>query len=73
MDLLNDFDRIKTHKSILHQVLIMTVPLPACLQLTPEDAQLLLVAQSHIGTKNVDSHMLPYIWKVKDSLLDGLS
>jgi len=37
--------------------------LPAALAPKEEDVQLLLAAQSHIGTKNCDSHMLPYVWK----------
>jgi len=37
--------------------------LPAALAPKEEDIQLLLAAQSHIGTKNCDSHMAPYVWK----------
>lgn len=36
---------------------------PAALQPTDQDIQMLLAAQSHIGTKNVEKAMLPYIWK----------
>jgi len=43
--------------------------LPACLQPTEQDIQLLLAAQSHIGTKNCDSHMAPYVWKRR---IDGV-
>ncbi|KAF7322618.1 40S ribosomal protein S0 [Mycena chlorophos] len=41
----------------------MASKLPAVLSATEEDIQLLLAAQTHIGTKNVDKQMLPYIWK----------
>lgn len=37
--------------------------LPSILQATEEDIQLLLSAQCHIGTKNVDINMLPYVYK----------
>jgi len=36
---------------------------PAILAPTEQDIQSLLAAQSHIGTKNLDSHMEPYVWK----------
>jgi len=37
--------------------------LPAVLNPTDEDIQLLLAAQAHIGTKNCDKQMEPYVWK----------
>jgi len=37
--------------------------LPAILKATEEDIKLLLSAQSHLGTKNCDVHMEPYVWK----------
>ncbi|KAK1922091.1 putative 40S ribosomal protein S0 [Papiliotrema laurentii] len=37
--------------------------LPAALQATEEDIQLLLSAQCHLGTKNCDKTMEPYVWK----------
>ncbi|GAA6021790.1 hypothetical protein JCM10207_002060 [Rhodosporidiobolus poonsookiae] len=37
--------------------------LPAALQATEEDISLLLQAQAHIGTKNVEKKMAPYVWK----------
>ncbi|ORX80809.1 ribosomal protein S2 [Basidiobolus meristosporus CBS 931.73] len=37
--------------------------LPAALNPTEEDIQLLLSAQSHIGTKNCEVAMQPYVWK----------
>ena len=37
--------------------------LPAALAATEEDISLLLAAQAHIGTKNVEKKMQPYVWK----------
>lgn len=37
--------------------------LPAALNATQEDIQLLLAAQVHLGTKNCVKQMLPYVWK----------
>jgi len=36
---------------------------PACLRVTEDDVKLLLAAQSHLGSKNCDSCMVPYVWK----------
>eukprot|EP00158_Paraphelidium_tribonemae_P000686 Partr_v1_DN23170_c0_g1_i1_m44050 putative Required for the assembly and or stability of the 40S ribosomal subunit. Required for the processing of the 20S rRNA- precursor to mature 18S rRNA in a late step of the maturation of 40S ribosomal subunits len=41
----------------------MSTKLPPALSLQETDAQLLLSAQCHIGSKNTESHMMPYIWK----------
>ena len=41
----------------------MSSKLPSILSATEEDIQLLLAAQCHIGTKNCDKHMEPYVWK----------
>lgn len=41
----------------------MSSKLPSVLAATDEEIQLLLAAQSHIGTKNVDKQMEPYVWK----------
>jgi len=41
----------------------MSSKLPAALSATDEDITLLLSAQSHIGTKNADKGMLPYVYK----------
>jgi len=41
----------------------MSSKLPSVLSATEDDIQLLLAAQSHIGTKNCDKSMLPYVWK----------
>ncbi|KAJ2742599.1 structural constituent of ribosome [Coemansia sp. BCRC 34301] len=39
---------------------------PACLNATNEDIQLLLSAKAHLGAQNVDSHMLPYVFKRRE-------
>lgn len=36
---------------------------PLALAPTEQDIQQLLAAQSHIGTKNMEIHMQPYVWK----------
>ena len=36
---------------------------PAILNPTPEDISILLAAQTHIGTKNCEKAMLPYVHK----------
>jgi len=41
----------------------MASKLPAVLSATEEDIQLMLAAQCHLGTKNCDKQMEPYIWK----------
>jgi len=41
----------------------MSSKLPSVLSATEEDIQLLLAAQCHIGVKNCDKHMEPYVWK----------
>ncbi|KAJ6538825.1 40S ribosomal protein S0 [Mycena vulgaris] len=41
----------------------MASKLPAVLSATEEEIQLLLAAQCHIGTKNCDKQMEPYVWK----------
>ncbi|KAJ3332471.1 structural constituent of ribosome [Blyttiomyces sp. JEL0837] len=42
---------------------------PAALAPTEQDIQMLLAAQSHIGTKNIEIRMNPYIWKRRN---DGI-
>lgn len=37
--------------------------LPSVLSATEDEIQLLLAAQCHIGSKNCDKHMEPYVWK----------
>ncbi|SCV00077.1 LAMI_0G02740g1_1 [Lachancea mirantina] len=39
--------------------------LPATFDLTPEDAQLLLAANSHLGSKNVQVHQEGYVFKTR--------
>jgi len=41
----------------------MSSKLPASLSATDEDITLLLSAQSHLGTKNCDQGMIPYVYK----------
>ncbi len=41
----------------------MSSKLPSVLSATDEEIQMLLAAQSHIGTKNCDKQMEPYVWK----------
>jgi len=41
----------------------MSSKLPSILSATEEDIQLLLAAQCHVGTKNCDKQMEPYVWK----------
>jgi len=47
----------------------MASKLPSVLSATEEEIQLLLAAQSHIGTKNCDKQMEPYVWKRRN---DGI-
>jgi small subunit ribosomal protein SAe len=47
----------------------MSSKLPSILSATDEEIQLLLAAQCHIGTKNCDKQMEPYVWKRRS---DGL-
>lgn len=37
------------------------------LQLTSYDMQMLLACQTHIGTKNLETAMEPYVWKRRPS------
>ncbi|KAF5337641.1 hypothetical protein D9758_013033 [Tetrapyrgos nigripes] len=41
----------------------MASKLPSVLSATEDEIQLLLAAQCHIGTKNCDKQMEPYVWK----------
>ncbi|THH02543.1 hypothetical protein EW145_g6737 [Phellinidium pouzarii] len=43
--------------------------LPSVLSATDDEIQLLLAAQCHIGSKNCDKHMEPYVWKRR---VDGI-
>lgn len=42
---------------------IMSSKLPSVLSATEDEIQMLLAAQCHIGTKNCDKQMEPYVWK----------
>ena len=57
-------DKINLNFSSI-QILIanMASKLPSVLSATEEEIQLLLAAQCHIGTKNCDMQMQPYVWK----------
>ncbi|KAH0828067.1 hypothetical protein J3R83DRAFT_3721 [Lanmaoa asiatica] len=48
---------------------IMSSKLPSILSATDEEIQLLLAAQCHIGTKNCDKQMEPYVFKRR---VDGI-
>ena len=48
----------------------MSSKLPSILSATDEEIQLLLAAQCHIGTKNCDKQMEPYVYKRR---IDGKS
>jgi len=47
----------------------MSSKLPSVLSATDEEIRLLLAAQCHIGTKNCEKHMEPYVWKRR---VDGI-
>jgi len=50
----------------------MASKLPSTLSATEEDMKLILAAQTHIGTKNCDKQMEPYVWKRRaDGMLDS--
>ncbi|KAH7039995.1 ribosomal protein S2, flavodoxin-like domain-containing protein [Microdochium trichocladiopsis] len=39
--------------------------LPACMNATSQDIEMLLAAQAHLGSKNLQVHMEPYLWKTR--------
>ncbi|KAL1297788.1 hypothetical protein AAFC00_006324 [Neodothiora populina] len=39
--------------------------LPASMNATSQDIEMLLAAQSHLGSKNLQVHMEPYLWKTR--------
>lgn len=59
LDWLNEFRWL----TFVFKIANMASKLPSVLGLTDEDVQLLVAAQSHIGTKNCDKQMEPYVWK----------
>jgi len=46
-----------------YEAYAMASKLPSVLSASEEEIQLLLAAQCHIGTKNCDKQMEPYVWK----------
>ncbi|KAI5305151.1 hypothetical protein KEM56_005163 [Ascosphaera pollenicola] len=44
--------------------------LPACFNATSQDIEMLLAAQCHLGSKNLQTHMEPYLWKTRP---DGIN
>ena len=44
--------------------------LPSVFNATSQDIELLLAAQCHIGAKNLQVHMNPYLWKTR---ADGIN
>ncbi|KAL1954279.1 hypothetical protein VTO42DRAFT_1465 [Malbranchea cinnamomea] len=43
----------------------MASNLPACFNPTSQDIEMLLAAQCHLGSKNLQVHMEPYLWKTR--------
>ena len=39
--------------------------LPAAFNATSQDIEMLLSAQCHLGSKNMQVHMEPYLWKTR--------
>jgi small subunit ribosomal protein SAe len=39
--------------------------LPPIFNPTPQDIEMLLAAQCHLGSKNLQVHMEPYLWKTR--------
>lgn len=39
--------------------------LPPVFNPTPQDIEMLLAAQAHLGSKNLQVHMEPYLWKTR--------
>jgi hypothetical protein len=44
--------------------------LPSIFDATAQDIEMLLAAQCHIGAKNIQVHMEPYLWKTRP---DGIN
>jgi hypothetical protein len=53
-----------------HSVKMAPSNLPASFNATSHDIEMLLAAQCHLGAKNVQVHMEPYVWKRRP---DGVS
>lgn len=39
--------------------------LPSVFNATSQDIEMLLAAQTHVGSKNLQVHMNPYLWKTR--------
>ena len=39
--------------------------LPSIFNATAQDIEMLLAAQSHLGSRNLQVHMEPYLWKTR--------
>lgn len=39
--------------------------LPSVFNATSQDIEMLLSAQAHLGSKNIQVHMNPYLWKTR--------
>lgn len=54
---------------LLHLILILAIMAPANLpsvfNATSQDIEMLLAAQTHVGSKNLQVHMNPYLWKTR--------
>lgn len=44
--------------------------LPSVFNATSQDIEMLLAAQCHLGSKNLQVHMEPYLWKTR---VDGVN
>ena len=44
--------------------------LPSIFNATSQDIEMLLAAQCHLGSKNMQTHMEPYLWKTRP---DGIN
>lgn len=44
--------------------------LPSIFNATTQDMEMLLAAQCHLGSKNLQTHMEPYLWKTRQ---DGVN
>jgi hypothetical protein len=63
------FDKLwlpASRKEVKHSVIMAPAnSLPSVLNATSNDIEMLLAAQCHIGSKNLQVHMSPYLWKTR--------
>jgi hypothetical protein len=61
-----------THLVVIANTANMAAPsnLPPIFNPTSQDIEMLLAAQSHLGSKNLQVHMEPYLWKTRP---DGIN